>query len=205
MKFLLSFIFCIGLFFQTTAQNKNYLSTNVSYAFFGTGDLSGTAIGLDYHRSLFGRFGIHAGYSKATGKGNSNLFGLNPNNAIGTNLEFNGNGSPSSNLANYQTFLLGVNYKVADGKRNVLLASVGANYKDIQNIYISNSTRTSIEGMTTLEVQNIILNAEKEVGLYFGLDYLYVFNNSITLGLHLAVENSSNIVSKTGLSLGFSF
>jgi len=94
---------------------------------------------------------------------------------------------------------------VTDGRKNVLLASVGANYKDIQNIYISSSTRTSIEGLTTLEVQNIILNAEKEVGLYVGLDYLYVFNNSITLGLHLAVENSANILSKTGLSIGFNF
>jgi len=209
MKFSLSFIFCIGLFFQTTAQDQNYLLTNAAYAFFGTGDLSGTAIGVDYHRTLFGRFGLHLGFSKATGKGSGTLDRIGSNNRpLVTNLSFDGNGDQTSDLANYNTYLLGVNYKVADGQKHVLLATGGLNYKLLQYNYLSGFIAENVNAQGQAESISVLGNnlvAEKETGFYVGLDYLYVFDNALTLGLHFSVESSSNILSKAGLSLGFSF
>ena len=57
----------------------------------------------------------------------------------------------------------------------------------------------------SISIESTSLTAENETGFYVGLDYLYVFDNSISIGLHLAAENSNNIVSKAGLSLGFRF
>ena len=209
MKFSLSFIFCISLCFQTIAQDQNYLFTNASYAFFGTGDLSGTAIGLDYHRTLFSRFGIHLGFSKATGKGSGTLDRIGSNNRpLVTNLSFDGNADQTSDLANYNTYLLGVNYKVADGQKHTLLVAGGLNYKQLQYNYLSGFIAENVNGQGQAESITVLgsnLVAEKETGFYVNLDYLYAFENNLTLGLHFSVENSSNILSKTGISLGFRF
>lgn len=209
MKLLLSIFVGLLLQFQVTAQDNNHLLTNVSYAFFGTGDLSGTAIGLDYHRTLWSRFGLHLGYSKATGQGDNTLQTIGRDNrAVVTNLTFDGNGDQTSDLANYTTYLIGVNYKVADGDKHILLASGGLNYKQLQYNYLSSFLAENVNSQGLAEsvsIRNTALVAEKETGFYFGLDYLYVFDNSISLGLHAAVENSDNILSKAGLSLGFRF
>jgi len=209
MKLLLSLFVGLLLPFQASAQNNNHLLTNVSYAFFGTGDLSGTAIGLDYHRTLWGRFGIHLGYSKATGRGDNILQSIGSGNiGVLNNLSLSGNDEQASDLANYNTYLIGVNYKVADGDKHILLASGGLNYKQLRYNFISGFSLQNINAQGIAEsatIESTSLFAEREAGFYVGLDYLYVFDNSISLGLHLAVEDSSNIVSKAGLSLGFRF
>ena len=209
MKLLLPIFVGLLFQFQATAQDNNHLITNVSYAFFGTGDLSGTAIGLDYHRTLFGRFGLHLGYSKATGQGDNTLQSIGTQNrGVLTNLSLDGNGEQASGLANYNTYLIGVNYKVADGNKHILLASGGLNYKQLKYNYLSSFLAENVNNQGVAEsvsIQSTTLVAENEAGFYIGLDYLYVFDNSISLGLHFAVENSSNIVSKAGLSLGFRF
>lgn len=209
MKLLLSLIICVCAFFQTMAQGQNYLFTNASYAFFGTGDLSGTAIGVDYHGTLFGRFGIHAGFSKATGKGDNTLSNIGTiNRAVITNLSFDGSADHVSDLASYSTYLLGINYKVADGQKHTLLVAGGLNYKQLEYNYLAGFLAENVNAQGQAESITIIGNslvAEKETGFYLGLDYLYAFENALTLGLHFSVENSSNILSKTGISLGFRF
>ena len=209
MKLLFAFIICVCAFFQTSAQGQNYLFTNASYAFFGTGDLSGTAIGIDYHRTLFGRFGIHAGFSKATGKGSGTLDRIGSNNRpLVTNISFDGNADQVSDLASYNTYLLGVNYKVADGQKHTLLVAGGLNYKQLEYNYLAGFLAENVNPQGQAESVTILGNslvAEKETGFYLGLDYLYAFENALTLGLHFSVENSSNILSKTGISLGFRF
>lgn len=205
MKIFLPFLLCITLHFQTTAQDQNYLFTNFSCAFFGTGDLSGTALGIDYHRTVFNRFGIHVGYSKADGRGDNNLFGVDLTDTEVPDLFFEGNGTPSSNLASYQTLMLGLNYALVDNQKSVFLVSVGGNFKNIQNNYLLTSLRGTGTGESILTIENNRLLAENEVGIYGGVDYLYVLDNSMTLGLHVAVENSDNILSKMGMSVGFRF
>ena len=171
--------------------------------------MSGTALGVDYHRTLFGRFGVHLGFSKATGKGSSTLDRIGSNNRpLVTNLSFDGNGDQTSDLANYNSYLLGINYKVADGQKHVLLATGGLNYKQLQYNYLSGFLAENVNPQGEAESITVLgsnLVAEKETGFYVGLDYLYAFDNALTLGLHFSVENSSNILSKTGISLGFRF
>ena len=209
MKLLYTIVICSFFQFQTIAQDQNLLFTNVSYAFFGTGDLSGTAIGLDYHRSIWNRLGVHLGFSKATGKGDNTLrqIGENNQNAI-TNITFTGDGDHVSDLANYTTALLGINYKVVDQTGQVLLVNTGLNYKQFQYNYLAGYLAENINGQGVAEqitIQSTALVADKETGIYFGLDYLYVLNNSLTIGIHGVVENSSNILSKAGLSIGYRF
>lgn len=208
MKVVFSFLFFLTLSFQIFAQEQNHLFTNVSFGFFGTGDLKGTAIGMDYHRTLLVRFGVHLGYSKTTGSGEGTLGNINnENRQFIDNLLFDGSSEFAGDIANYDTYLIGINYKVADGSKHILLASAGLNYKNIKYNYLSGfRVEENLDG--SIEAISIIGNnlvAETEVGFYGGLDYLYVFDNSISLGIHLAVENSSNILSKAGLSIGFRF
>lgn len=210
VKLLLSIIVGFLIQFQATAQDKNHLFTNISTSFFGSGDLSGNAIGIDYHRTLWTRFGVHAGFSKATGTGDGTLrFALSLNNSEDiTNLFISGNGNQVSDLASYNTYLIGANYKVTDSNKHILLASGGLNYKQIKFNSLGGVLFENIDPQGRAESVTITdtrVSAENETGFYFGLDYLYVFDNSISFGLHLAVENSDNIVSKAGLSLGFSF
>lgn len=210
MKLVFTIFLGILLQFQTNAQNKNHLFTNFSYAFIGTGDLSGNAIGLDYHRTVWSRFGVHVGFSKATGSGDGTLrraLSNNSNNSIG-NLTIRGNGNQLSDIAIYSTYLIGANYKVTDGQKHILLASGGLNYNQLKynslgGTLFENFNDQGIAG--TVTITDTSVSAYDETGFYFGLDYLYVFNNSISIGLHLAVENSDNIAYKAGLSLGFSF
>ena len=207
MKLVQLICLCLLVQFSSKAQDQNYLSTNISYTFFGTGDLQGTAIGLDYHRTLWKRLGFHLGYSKATGQ-EDRLNLIRNNQDVISNAIFIGNDNNASDLANYQTYLVGLNYKITAGARQTLFVSGGLNYKTLTYNYIGAVLFENIDPQGNAEQATILdyqFLAEKEVGIYGGLDYLFVFDNSVSLGLHFVVENSSNILTKAGLSIGFRF
>ncbi|MEM6316236.1 MAG: hypothetical protein AAF960_01120 [Bacteroidota bacterium] len=85
------------------------------------------------------------------------------------------------------------------------MVSADANYKNIQNSYLISGLLSNGQGNSLLMYDRTILNAQREIGWYVGLDYLYLLDNAFSLGIHLSVENSSNILSKVGVSIGYNF
>jgi len=47
--------------------------------------------------------------------------------------------------------------------------------------------------------------SDKEVGLYGALNYHFYVTPTVSFGIHVAVENGGNILSKLGLAVGYRF
>jgi len=206
MKNLILVIFSLFVSNQMFAQQKNYVLTNYSFSFMGTGDIRGSAIGIDYHRNLKGRFGVHLGVSKASGGSNFLLFPDSENFRNGTsNVTIQGTGT-SDNIAQYNSYMAGLSYKVADGEKQVLLVGLGLNHKRFKQSYIDLVT-TSFDSNSEpiIMAEQFTLVNENEWHGYLSIAYHYYVADNFSLGLHLSVEPGANIISKAGLALGYRF
>lgn len=187
----------------TNVDAKNYVLTNVSYAFFGTGDLSGSSLGINYHRMITNRFGLNAGYSKASGNGSGiiNLidgYRLREVNTTGENIAFE--------TGNYNSLNLGLTYKILNGTHQNLLLGGGLNYKSLHYNYVNSAYfESQPDGTTDVYITGTEYNNEKEIGYFISVDYLVFFKSGFGLGVHASVENSDNILSKVGASLAYKF
>ncbi len=178
------------------ADSKNYLLSNISYSFFGSGDLSGSAIGITYHRMFLDKFGANISYSKATAQGGRAYF--TQNDSI-PNVIIDGS-SPAFEIALYHSANIGLTYRTTAGERHALLAGAGLNYKSLIDNYIYNIQNS--EHASTIENY---YHSSKEVGFHVSLDYLFFVAKDFAIGIHGAMEISPNILSNAGISLGYRF
>jgi len=201
--FAILFLCCIN---TSIAQENNYLFTNVSYTFFGTGDLQGSSVGIDYHRTIWKRFGLNVGFSRTSGSGKNNSIFSTP--SLISNASFTGDSGFADGIAVYNTYILGATYKVSDGRNQVLFATFGLNYKNLKYNYIGITRFDNVDpsGVSQeISIRSYNFVSDKEMGLYGALNYHFYVTPTVSFGLHLAVENSPNMLSKLGLAVGYRF
>lgn len=178
------------------AGSKNYLLSNISYSFFGSGDLSGSAIGITYHRMFLDKFGANISYSKATARGGRINF--TQNDSI-RNVIIDGN-SAAFEVASYHSANIGLTYRTTAGERHALLAGAGLNYKSLIDNYLYSIQNNN----HTVTIGNYYYSS-KEIGFHVSLDYLFFVAKDFAIGIHGAMEISPNILSNAGISLGYRF
>jgi len=199
--FVLPIILLSLLTYSSNAQeanSKNYVLSNISYAFFGTGDVSGSAIGVAYHHMFFDKFGANISYSKATAHSSGLLdfyedYTIENVNTSGENIAFN--------VSLYNSANVGLTYRVTANSRHELLAGAGLNYKSLKYNYPSFVGQSE----DVLTIYNYDYNSSREAGFYVSLDYLFFVTESFSVGIHGAYENTPNVVTSAGLSLGCRF
>ena len=201
--FIISLIFIVEqTMAQQTTTHKNYATVNISYAFFGSGDLNGTAIGLDYTRMASKKFGIH--FSYITADGSSPEFTEKYERDKLGNIELGGDAGHAVAIALYKMLNLGLAYKVSDETdKNILFAAVGLNYKRIKDNYPSNVGR--INGQEEVGILSYKFVSLNEIGFFISLKYLHFINEHLTIGFHAIAQPIGNTVNNVGITLGSRF
>lgn len=184
----------------TFGQSDQYLSTSYGFAFFGSGDLGGTSLGVNYARILYKRLGVHGGLLKSTGSGNFLPEGTVINvSRVGSNT--------SSNIATYNTVNLGVVYRATDGTKQSLFLKGGVSYNSIRNNRVDSfGTPRDIDIPDgSIEVFSYSLVRATNIALHIMIDYQQYIDDNFFLGLHLASYPGEDIHSHAGVSLGLRF
>lgn len=197
------------LFAQIGTDANNYLTTSISYSFYGTGDISGNALGISYTRMVADRFGFQVGYSKATGQSEGLL---EFDNLQGNqeppywNIRLEGDKTFAFDMANYHSYNAGIAYRVTDGDKSTLLVAAGANFKRVRYNYI-NQTFPIRESGSDRELIMIGSNfsSRSSLGFHVTLDYLFFVADDFSIGIHGSFENTEDVLTNGGISIGYRF
>jgi len=208
---LLIIILFSCVFYNCNAQEvpfNNYLNTNINYAFFGSGDLNGTAIGLNYVRMASKRFGIKLNYASANGNSEGRLlFDRTPDQII--NVIFEGDSGFAVSYSHYNMFNAGPVFRISDGADHIMLTSVGLNFTRAKHSYPS-GTRITEDSFNTDKPEYILsgynFSSINGIGGYVSIDYLYFIKNNFSIGFQGAIHlSTADIVSSVGFTLGSRF
>lgn len=197
------------LFAQMGSDARNYLTTSFSYSFFGTGDISGNALGISYTRMVASRFGVQVGYSKASGQsegilGFENL--ISDQEQPYYNLRLEGDRTFAFDMANYHSYNAGLAYRVTDGETSTLIVAAGANLKRVRYNYVNQTFPVSAEGWDEeLRLIGVDFNSRSSLGFHVTLDYLFFVADDFSIGLHGSFENSEDLLTNGGISIGYRF
>lgn len=178
----------------TSKYKKNYFLTHLDYTFMGTGDIKGKSLGATYTRMVYKNIGVSASYRQ------TKAYGRAYNEVKGTNVSYELSAEVGESIkihkAMYDSYNLGLTYRVNDGLKHKLLLSAGFNVKHMDYQYVSRSQNKVVSGIRFWN--------EWSPNGYASLDYLYFFRKDIALGVHASLEGG-NIIIGTGVSLGTRF
>jgi hypothetical protein len=179
--------------------------TDYSFSFLGTGDVTATSIGINYHRFFSKRFGFNAAISKTSGRGGDLFLGPGDSQIQFDNLGIVSNDNVIyTSIADYLIANIGVSYRVNESTNQSLIVAAGINHKWIQSIRI-NGNSSFVENGREFIIANIAIQQERELAPYVAIDYVYYLFGDASLGIHLAVHAGGNIVSSAGLNVGYRF
>lgn len=188
------------LFAQQSPYN-NYLYCNISYAFFGSGDFSGSSIGINYTHMMSKRFGAQISYKVATG-GKPEFTNRYTNDML-TNIRLVGDSGHAVSYAFYKMINIGPTFRISDNDKNQLLISAGFNYKQVKDSYVGNYNNLNGDGQIT--VNEFVFTSENDLGGFLQLQYLYFIKDNFSIGFHVGTQPSGNIVHDFGVTIGSRF
>jgi len=187
---------------QETSSFINYININYGYAFFGTGDENGTALGVDYTRMVSKRFGLRLNYTSADASSPGFTSRYTPE-ELG-NITLRGDGGHAVSVSLYKMLNLGVVYQVSDQtQKNILHTSAGLNYKKAKYNYPSNVGDPYQEGQVSIRHYQFV--SENEIGFFVDLKYLHFIKEHFAIGFHGTMQPGGNIVSNVGVTLSNRF
>jgi len=202
-KLILGITLLVLFTYSSNAQetnSKNYVLSNISYAFFGTGDISGSAVGVAYHHMFLDKFGANISYSKASAhSSDSRSF---PEDYTIENADERGNNF-AFDISSYNSANIGLTYRTIANPRHELLAGAGLNYKSTKNNY-PNATSYNHDD-NTITILHYTFEGYRDIGFYISFDYLFFIKEHFSIGIHAAYENTPDVLTSVGLSLGCRF
>jgi hypothetical protein len=174
-NFLLTLLFCV-VTASSVAQNSNpcFLRSELGYAFTGSGDITGSLIGMEAGKFFSKSFSTSLGVNKLSFKNDFSFL----ENASVTGIE----------LTNYMIFLQGKNYSVGAG--------AGAFVRKWDWIYATGPETSLYTGGYYLEPNSYKTITEKTIGYTALLNIVRALSKQVSLGTKGVLQNDTegNIV-----------